>query len=135
MSVQQEFEVVDLILAVIALAAAMGVRLSEASATLGHRSSQTTASYLRNAQDKTSGAAQDGRQSVTEQLQERLSRAVVEGEPAANGESPYLGPVAATWPQGTPEASPLTRVHADMGRTEALAAHLSSLNAQLDEKM
>ncbi|MFL9898880.1 hypothetical protein PQR75_05285 [Paraburkholderia fungorum] len=57
-----------------------------------------------------------------------------EGEPTVNVGNPYLGPVASTRPQAALEVSPLTRVYADMGRTDALAAHLSGLDAQLDEK-
>ncbi|MDR8397041.1 MULTISPECIES: hypothetical protein [Paraburkholderia] len=113
------------------LAAATGIRLSEASAFLGHRSSEVAASYLRVTLDKTSGAVQDGRKSDRQELQQWLSRAMFEAEPALDIQNPYLGPVALNRQQGTSEASPLTRVYADMGRTDALLAHLASLDAQL----
>jgi hypothetical protein len=117
--------------AAIVLAAATGIRLSEAGAFLGHRSGKATTSYFRVTQDKTSGAVQDGRQSVADELQQWLSRAMLEGEPAVDVQNPYLGPVALNRPQGTPETSPLTRVYSDIGRTDALLAHLSGLDAQL----
>ncbi|NYH18874.1 hypothetical protein [Paraburkholderia bryophila] len=117
----------------IALAAATGIRLSEAAVFLGHRSNEVTASYLRITQDKTIGAAQNCRHSIIEQTRKWLSQAMFEDERAVDVQNPYLGPVALNRPQGTLEASPLTRVYADMDRTDALLAHLSGLDAQLKE--
>lgn len=52
-------------------------------------------------------------------------------EQGLEDENTYLGPIDSNRADGTLAASPLTRVYNDMGRTDALVAHLRGLDAQL----
>lgn len=117
--------------AAILLASVTGSRLNEASALLHHVPSELASSYFRITRNKTNVAVRDGRQSAADELQPWLSQTIFEGEPVIGVENPYLSPVVVHQSQGPLESWALTRVYADIGRTDALLAHLSSLDAQL----